>query len=197
MSKEELRILGQVLARAEDALASVLRWGSIVCLVTLLVLLTAVVFVRFVPLASMGWSDEIVEFAFAWMVFLGAAALWRDGTHFRVELVPEALTGSRAGRVVEIALRFMALGFFLVFTYEGWLLTRAANDRTPIFELPKFLWYLVIPISGAIMSAYTLRDLWVILRGQARRGRMWWWPAGPRRLWKKWFGESRPWGGGL
>jgi TRAP-type C4-dicarboxylate transport system permease small subunit len=155
------------LARAEAVLAAALRWGSMVCLVSLLVLLTAVVFVRFVPLASMGWSDEIVEFAFAWMVFLGAAALWRDRSHFRVELVPQWLAGSRAGRVLECLLVGLGLGFFLVFTYEGWLLTRAANDRTPIFELPKFLWYAVIPLSGAIMIGHSVRDLWRLVRGPA------------------------------
>jgi TRAP-type C4-dicarboxylate transport system permease small subunit len=149
---------GRTLARAEGLLAAALRWGSVLCLVSLLVLLTAVVFVRFVPLASMGWSDEIVEFAFAWMVFLGAAALWRDGSHFRVELVPQWLAGSRAGRLLESLLAVLALAFLLVFTYEGWLLTRAANDRTPIFELPKFLWYAILPLSGAIMIGYTLRS---------------------------------------
>jgi TRAP-type C4-dicarboxylate transport system permease small subunit len=157
----------RILARAEGALIVALRWGSMACLVSLLLLLTAVVFVRFVPLASMGWSDEIVEFTFAWMVFLGAAALWRDGSHFRVELVPQWLAGSRAGRLLECLLGLSALVFFLVFTYEGWLLTRAANDRTPIFELPKYLWYAVIPLSGGVMTLYTLRDLWRLPRGTA------------------------------
>jgi TRAP-type C4-dicarboxylate transport system permease small subunit len=157
----------RILARAEGVLTTAMRWGSMVCLVSLLVLLTAVVFVRFVPLASMGWSDEIVEFAFAWMVFLGAAALWRDRSHFRVEMVPQWLAGSRAGRLLECLLGVLALGFFLVFTYEGWLLTHAANDRTPIFELPRFLWYAVIPLSGAIMIGHSVRDLWRLLRGPA------------------------------
>jgi TRAP-type C4-dicarboxylate transport system permease small subunit len=58
----------------------------------------------------------------------------------------------------------LALGFLLVFTYEGWLLTRAANDRTPIFELPKLLWYAILPLSGAIMIGYTVRDLWALFR---------------------------------
>jgi len=155
---------------AERLLAHAMQWGSMACLVALLMFLTAVVFVRFVPLASMGWSDEIVEFAFAWMVFLGTAALWRDRAHFRVELVLQWLAGSRAGHVLESTLELLALGFLLVFTYEGWLLTCTANDRTPIFELPKFLWYVVIPISGAIMIGYTLRDLWALLFGRTKPG---------------------------
>ena len=35
-----------------------------------------------------------------------------------------------------------------------------ATDRSPIFEYPKTLWYLSIPIAGVIMIGYTVRDLW-------------------------------------
>jgi len=38
--------------------------------------------------------------------------------------------------------------------------TRAANDRTPIFVLSRVFWYGVMPLSGALMIAYTVRDLW-------------------------------------
>ena len=59
-----------------------LRWGSSLCLVGLLIIISAVVFIRFVPFTSMGWTDEIVEFAFAWMVFLCSAGLWRQKNSF-------------------------------------------------------------------------------------------------------------------
>jgi TRAP-type C4-dicarboxylate transport system permease small subunit len=84
-----------------------------------------------------------------------------------VELIPQWLAGYRSGRALEGLLALLALAFFLVFTYEGWLLTRAANDRTPIFELPKFLWYAIIPLSGAIMIGHSVRDLWRLFRGPA------------------------------
>jgi TRAP-type transport system small permease protein len=150
--------------KLDGALESVLRWGSTICLVGLLILISAVVFVRFVPIVSMGWTDEIVEFAFAWMVFLCAAGLWRQRTHFRVEVITDWLRGSKAGRVLEISLEIISLGFLLVLTYEGWLLAMRATDRSPIFEFPKTLWYLSIPIAGAIMSGYTIRDLWLFFR---------------------------------
>jgi TRAP-type C4-dicarboxylate transport system permease small subunit len=53
----------------------------------------------------------------------------------------------------------LALAFLLVFTYEGALLAIKATDRSPIFEYPKTLWYMSIPISGIIMIGYTIRDL--------------------------------------
>jgi TRAP-type C4-dicarboxylate transport system permease small subunit len=128
-------------------------------------LVSAVVFVRFVPITSLGWSDEIIEFAFAWMVFLCAAALWRERAHFSVDVVTDRLRGSKAGRVLKIFLGFFSLVFLLVFTYEGVLLAMKATDRSPIFEYPRTLWYMAIPISGAIMVGYTIRDLITFFRG--------------------------------
>jgi TRAP-type C4-dicarboxylate transport system permease small subunit len=153
--------------KAEQTLAQIMRWGSTVCLGGLLFFVSAGVFVRFVPISSMGWADEIIEFGFAWMVFLGAAVLWRARGHFRVEMLPERLKGKRSGRILEIFLSLSALVFLLVFTYEGGLLAIQATDRSPILEFPRTLWYMSIPISGIIMIGYTLRDLWLLFCGRS------------------------------
>ena len=157
----------EVFKKAESVLYHVMRWGSVVCFVSLLVFVAAGVFVRFVPISSMGWADEIIEFAFAWMVFLGTAVLWRARSHFRVEVLPMRLAGRRLGRVLEIFLSLSAFVFLLVFTYEGGLIALLATDRSPILELPKTLWYMVIPISGIIMIGDTIRDLVAFFRGRS------------------------------
>jgi TRAP-type C4-dicarboxylate transport system permease small subunit len=153
--------------RAEQTLAEFMKWGSIVCLIGLLLFVSAGVFVRFVPISSMGWADEIIEFAFAWMIFLGAAVLWRARTHFHVEVLPERLAGKKSGRMLEILLSLCALVFLLVFTYEGGLIAIRATDRSPILEFPRTLWYMILPISGAIMIGYTIRDLVAFFRGRS------------------------------
>jgi len=114
--------------------------------------------VRFVPVASMGWADEIVELFFAWMVFLGTAALWRDNGHIAVDFIPQSLAGSPVRRALDVLLALLSLVFLGVFTWEGWLLTlQAVGNRTPILELPKPAWYVALPVSGAVMIGYTLR----------------------------------------
>jgi TRAP-type C4-dicarboxylate transport system permease small subunit len=156
-----------IFKRAEQTLAEFMKWGSIVCLIGLLLFVSAGVFVRFVPISSMGWADEIIEFAFAWMIFLGAAVLWRARTHFHVEVLPERLAGKKSGRMLEILLSLCALVFLLVFTYEGGLIAIRATDRSPILEFPRTLWYMILPISGAIMIGYTIRDLVAFFRGRS------------------------------
>jgi len=127
--------------------------------VTLLILLAGVVFVRFVPITSLGWSDEIVEWAFAWMVFMGAAVLWRDNEHFRVLWLPNKLNGRTSGNILALVVEALSIAFLVVMTYYGMKLTVAAHDRSPILELPRHIWYSCIPLAGIIMIAYSIRNV--------------------------------------
>jgi len=153
--------------RAEGIIDLVMRWGSVGCLASIFILISAGIFVRFVPISSMGWADEIVEFGFAWMVFLGSALLWKERTHFRVDFIPIWLAGTQAGHILDIILGLMSLFFFLVFTYEGGVLTIRTTDPSPILALPKALWYVIMPISGALLIGYTVRDLVLLFRGRS------------------------------
>ncbi len=152
--------LGGALARFDRTLEAVLRWMCVICIAVLAVLVTALVVVRFVPVISLGWSDEIVELAFAWMVFLGTAVVWRSHEHITIDFIPQALVGTQAGRAVEVVISLLVLGFLAVFTWQGWLLTAQSGSNTsPMLALPKPLWYAAIPVSGLVMMGYTVSRL--------------------------------------
>jgi len=152
--------------KAEKIIDLAMRWGGIGCLAGIFILISAGMFVRFVPISSMGWADEVIEFGFAWMVFLGSALLWKERTHFRVDMIPNWLAGSWSGRILDIIVNFMSLAFFLVFTLEGGILTMRTSDPSPILDLPKAIWYVIMPISGAAIIGYTVRDLILLFRGR-------------------------------
>ena len=153
------------LEKMDRGLAEAMRRVCIAAFVVLIVLVTTLILTRFVPLFSLGWADEIVEMAFAWMTFLGAAVLWRSRSHFRVDLIPSMLAGTRAGQALEIGLSLVSLLFLLVFTYEGTVLTLRTATPSPILAWPKALWYMIMPFAGFIMIGYTLRDLWLFFHG--------------------------------
>lgn len=156
MSRQSSGSLGGV-AWCDRALEAVLRQMSVVCLGGLAVLVCALVLVRFYPIVSLGWADEIVELAFAWMVFLGTAAIWGSQEHIAIDFVPQALAGTRTGRVLQVLLGLLALGFLLVLTWQGWLLTvQARGNTSPMLELPKPWWYASVPVSGVVMIGYTI-----------------------------------------
>ena len=116
----------------DGILGIALRWGSSLAMVALWILVTATVFFRGVPIVSMGWSDEIVELAFAWMIFLCSADLCRQRKHFVVDLIPNLLVGTGAGRVLGIALNLLSLAFLLVFHLSGHPVVDSSDGSFPL-----------------------------------------------------------------
>ena len=150
--------------RIDRALDVAMRWISALCLVVLLVLVSLIVLIRFWPVVALGWEDEVVELAFAWMVFLGSAAIWRSGEHIVIDFIPQALAGSWPGRALEVVLGALMLGFLGVFTWYGWLLTLQSQGNTsPMLVLPRPLWYAAVPVSGVVMIGYTIARMVKVL----------------------------------
>jgi TRAP-type C4-dicarboxylate transport system permease small subunit len=149
--------VGNGAARADRALDTAMRWISSICLVVLLGLVSLIVLIRFWPVVALGWEDEVVELAFAWMIFLGSAAVWRSHEHIVIDFIPQALAGSPAGRALEMLVGILVLGFLGVYTWYGWLLTLQSQGNTsPMLVLPKPLWYAAVPASGLVMIGYTI-----------------------------------------
>ncbi len=141
----------------------VLRAIPIACFAALFVLLFVNVIARTFHLAGFAWFDEVVQGLFAWMVFVGSAALWREHDHFQVLWLPEALPAN-ASRVLLAIIAVLSLSFLVAMTWYGASLTRRAQALTPILDLPTSLFYAAIPFSGAVMIAYSLADFIRILR---------------------------------
>ena len=139
-----------------------LRSVPIACLVGLFLLIFINVIARTFQLAGFAWFDEIVKGLFAWMVFIGAAALWRENSHFQVLWLPDGLP-ARAGRILRILIVVLGLCFLFAMTWYGWSLTVKAKAQTPILALPTSLFYAAIPISGAVMIIYSFTDLFRLL----------------------------------
>jgi len=73
------------ISRAADrAVLTILKIMTMVAFALVTLIISANVFVRFVPVASLHWFDEIVELLYAYLVFYGAAALWISREHFGV-----------------------------------------------------------------------------------------------------------------
>ena len=145
----------------DTIVGAALRWGSVTILALIFVLLILNVFIRFFPFTSFGWFDEIIEMLIAWMVFLGTAALWRANDHFTVAFLPERLCGTKAGYLLDLLIGLCSLFFIGLFTYYSFNLTMRAADWTPVINLPKKLLYGCMPLSGFIMSLYSLRNILV------------------------------------
>jgi TRAP-type C4-dicarboxylate transport system permease small subunit len=150
----------------------ILKVLTIIFFVLLSLLVSASVFVRFVPVFSMHWFDEIVEMLYAYMVFYGAAALWITREHFSVGdwIGPMVLKGSRIRCFYRAVLEVLVLIFTGVFFYYSLQLTLLARDVTNVFAIPKRILYSCLPASGFIMILYSIRNIALEMIGLMKSG---------------------------
>jgi TRAP-type transport system small permease protein len=148
-----------IFVKLDRFIASFTKSVAIICFIGLMCLLAAVVLVRFFPIVNLGWSDEVIEWLFAWMVFMGAARMWRDGEHFRIKFWEDRYKGKPAATVFNSIVEILSIIFLGVMTYYGWRWTLNAHDTSSVLVLPRWLWDLCIPVSGAIMITYSIRNL--------------------------------------
>jgi TRAP-type C4-dicarboxylate transport system permease small subunit len=136
-----------------------LKLVALASILVLFVLLLGNVAFRLFKLGSFGWFDEIVEMSFAYLVFCGAAALCREGEHFKIEWLEDKLEGRRELDFVLVLVELITLTFFVLFFLSGWRLAARARDITPILELRKSLLYASLPAAGAGMMYFSIRTL--------------------------------------
>jgi TRAP-type C4-dicarboxylate transport system permease small subunit len=138
-----------------------LRVLTITCFVFVTLLVSANVFVRFFPVASLHWFDEIIELLYAYFVFYGTAALWISREHFSVgDWIGSRIIKNAPGRhLYRMVLELIVLVFALIFFYYSLRLTALAQDVTNVFAIPKRILYSCMPVAGAIMILYSIRNV--------------------------------------
>lgn len=160
-----LRFLGLL----DRSVLYVLRCVTIVCFICLTILITANVVVRFVPVVSLHWFDEIIEMLYACLVFYGSAALWITRDHFSVGdwIGPRFIRGEFGKHLYRMALEVLVLLFVLIFAWYSLRLTSLAMDVTNVFAIPKKVLYSCLPVSGLVMVVYSVRNIVVEIRAMA------------------------------
>lgn len=107
---------------------------------------------------SASWFEEITQLLTGWMVFIGAAALWREKKHFRAEII-DTLLSRRATRYIVLCTTIFSLIFLLVLTYYGWVLVERTTTTSSILQWPREWWLASVPVGAAIMALYSIYDL--------------------------------------
>jgi TRAP-type transport system small permease protein len=165
-----------VLDRFDRALTVALEAICIFLFAGITVILTLNIVVRFVPVMSMHWFDEIVELFYGALVFYGAAAVWVFHGHFSVgDWISARLPDVRARFAYRFLVELASLVFIVIFFKYSLELTLRSEEATTAFAMPKAWLYACMPISGAIMVIYSLKNMYLeldaVLHQQPAAGR--------------------------
>ena len=113
----------------DKVILKALKVVTITSFVFLTILISANVFVRFFPIVSLHWFDEIIELLYAYLVFYGAAALWISREHFGVgDWIEKRIGDNRTRHVYRLVIELLVVCFVVIFFYYSLRLTLLARD---------------------------------------------------------------------
>jgi TRAP-type transport system small permease protein len=154
----------QLLNRLDKALLLTLKWICIVLFAAITLILTLNIFVRFIPLMSMHWFDEILELLYGALIFYGAAAVWVNHAHFSVgDWISKHLPSIRLRFAYRFLVEFISLAFIAIFLWYALDLLIKTEEQTTAFAMSKKWLYACMPISGGIMLLYSLKNMYLEL----------------------------------
>jgi TRAP-type transport system small permease protein len=146
----------------DRAIGPIVDWvvGGLVA--ALVILVGSGVLARYVFNYSLAWSDELAGLGFVWLTLLGSVAATRRRTHMVIGFLPKLFgpAGQRAIGLYAMGAILLFCGFMIG---EGIVLTAATmGDKSAVMRMPVGVSYLSLPIAGALMFAYALRQTWAV-----------------------------------
>ena len=152
------------LNRLDHALVLALKWICIALFAALSFILTLNIIVRFAPIMSMHWFDEIIELLYGALIFYGAAVVWVTHSHFSVgDWISKFLKNAPARFIYRLIVELFSLAFAVIFFKYAFDVTMATQEQTTAFAMSKKWLYACMPITGAIMILYSLKNMYLEL----------------------------------
>ena len=124
------------------------------------------VFCRYVLNYSLFWSEELARYLLVWLTFIGATVAYHRNMHPGVDFLFKRLAKENRDRITRLIHLVSLLFFFIMIWYGSGFAYFIRMQTTPALSLPKWLVFLIIPISGVIFS---LHGVAFLLHKSARR----------------------------
>ena len=118
------------------------------------------VFTRYVLRNPSTWSEEMVSYLFAWMSLFGASLVVGERGHMNIPIVVERF-GNKTRKFFAIFGEIVACLFAgIILVYGGIQITSLAmGQMTSSLGVPIGIFYVVLPLSGALNIIYTILNI--------------------------------------
>ncbi len=116
------------------------------------------------------WSDELAQYAFVWLAFLGVLRATRNRSHVAIDALTKRLP-ARITLALALVWQGVALAFALVLAWYGYALAgQNFTVRMTSIDLPYWPVYAIVPLAGLGLAAYALRDARALVRRSVSGG---------------------------
>ena len=153
-----LSMLSAGLTRLSRWLDLVSRWICAPMGLAFFFTLLLQIFIRFVLQGSLAWSMEVLKICFMWSIFMGIAISLKENNHIKFGFITERLP-DKMRHYVAFFCQVLALGFFIYVAGMSFTEYLHSTAIFMILEIPERWAHLPLPISAAMMTVYTLDDI--------------------------------------
>ncbi len=159
--------MGDVESRPPSRLERALGWFLVVVMAVSVANVLWQVFTRFVLSDPSSYTEELARYLLIWIGLIGAAYASGRQLHLAIDLLPQRLTG-RARTALDVVIRVAVATFAVVVLVYGGTrlvsLTLNLGQTSAALRVPIGWVYLAVPISGALIAWFALRDVRDLLR---------------------------------
>ncbi|WP_042470809.1 TRAP transporter small permease [Bacillus ndiopicus] len=131
----------------------------------LVVLVTWQVFTRFILNNPSTITEELAKYCFVWLVLFGAAFVFGENGHMRIEFIQEAFP-MKLKIIAQIFIELSIIMFsVLVIVIGGLTITKLAwTQMSAALMIPVGYLYAVVPISGLFIVFYCIYNIYTIIK---------------------------------
>lgn len=139
----------------------------IIAFATLIGLVAAAVFFRYVLNDSIVWSEELSRYLLVWITFVGGGLGVGSNIHVGVDSLVETLP-AQFKRGVQICIELVIIVFVVVLIFVGAQFTLfGMKVNALLLPFPMGWVFLAVPVGGGVMLANVLLNVWTHLQGFA------------------------------
>jgi TRAP-type C4-dicarboxylate transport system permease small subunit len=118
------------------------------------------VFCRYLLNHSLFWSEELARYLLVWLTFTGATVAYYRNMHPGVDVVFRRLQRKNRTRIRQFV-HLVSLVFFLIIIWYGFSFAYFIRAQTTAaLSLPKWLVFLIIPLSGLLFTLHCVAFLY-------------------------------------
>lgn len=131
----------------------------------LVVLVTWQVFTRFVLNNPSAFSEELAKYCFVWLVMFGAAFVFGENGHMRIEFIQDSMP-QKIRMIAQVFIEVSIIAFSALVLISGGLTTTkiAWTQMSAALNVPVGYLYAVMPVSGFFIIFYCLYNIYVIAK---------------------------------
>ncbi|MCC8128160.1 MAG: TRAP transporter small permease [Clostridiales bacterium] len=124
------------------------------------------VFTRYVLGNASSWSEELVSYLFAWMALFGASIVVGERGHMNIPIVIDMMPAAMKKFFMIFAEVIACIFALVILIFGGVQITNLAmGQMTSSLGVAIGIFYVVMPVSGALNIVYTILNIIGILNG--------------------------------